>query len=200
VSTSPRTPAECFAGIILWLGRAVDAQSMWGRFSRPLALLILNRIREINQRFARTAARVGAGTYVPRRRASAHRPAGPHPRRKNPLPQGAAWLLKLLPETASYGSQLQFLLADPAMAALLAAAPASLRRPVRSLCHMLGVAPPAILAPILALPARTPPPAPPPAPAARRPAAKPLPARPPPPRPAPAPAPPARACGPPRPA
>ncbi len=55
--------------------------------------------------------------------------------------------MKLLPETAAYGTQLQALCAAPEMAALLAAAPASLGRPLRSLCHMLGVRPPPILAP-----------------------------------------------------
>ena len=148
MSNPPRTPVECFATLILWLGRAVDGPSMWGNFSRPLALLIVNRIREINQAFARLAARIKAGTYVPRRPADTpRRHAERKPRGPNKLPQGFAWLVKLLPETAVYGSQLQFLFADPAMAALMAAAPNSLGRPVRSLCHMLGIAPPAILAP-----------------------------------------------------
>ncbi len=171
MSNPPRTPAECFATIILWLGRAVDGPSMWGHFSRPRALLILNRIREINQAFARLAARIGAGTYIARCPADTPRQrAGPHQRRKNPLPQGFAWLVKLVPETAVYGSQLQFLFADPAMAALMRAAPALLGRPLRSLCHMLGVRPPPILAP----PKKTRPPKPPP-PAAPAPGPKPPP-------------------------
>jgi hypothetical protein len=154
VSNPPRTPAECFATILLWLSRAVDGPSMWGGFSRPLALLILNRIRAINQAFSRLAARIGAGKYVPRRPADTpRRREDRKPRGPNPLPQGFAWLVKLVPEAAAYGSQLQFLLAEPEMAALLAAAPAALRRPLRSLCRMLGVDPP----PILALPPRAPP-------------------------------------------
>src|SRR5579859_4017940 len=128
---------------------------MWGRLERPLALLILDRIRGIAQRFARLATRIGAGKYMPRRPAAApRRRTAPRPCRPNPLPQGFAWLIKLVPEAAVYGSQLQFLFADPEMAALLEAAPASLRRPLRSLCRMLGVTPPPILAP--------PPPVPPP--------------------------------------
>jgi hypothetical protein len=120
---------------------------MWGGFSRPLALLILNRIRTINQAFARIAERIRAGTYIPRhpadtpRRHENRRPRGP-----SKLPQGFAWLVRLLPETAVYGSQLQFLFAEPEMAALIAAAPAAMRRPLRSLCRMLGVTPPNILA------------------------------------------------------
>jgi len=76
------------------------------------------------------------------------------------LPRGFAWLVKLLPETAVYGSQLQVLFADPAMAAMMQAAPASLCRPVRSLCHMLGVRPPPILAPPPAVQPRIRPPKP----------------------------------------
>jgi hypothetical protein len=157
----PRTPAECFSGIILWLSLTVDGHSTWGRLARPLALLILDRIGRINQRFARLAARIVAGTYVPRRSAP-RSPAVRRPRRPNPLPQGMAWLLKLLPEVAAYGSQLQFLLADPAMVTLLANAPTTLHRPLRSLCRMLGVAPPPLPAPLPeTLPVLAPPPSPP---------------------------------------
>jgi hypothetical protein len=53
----------------------------------------------------------------------------------------------LLPPTNAYASQLEYLLRDPEMAALVAAAPASLGRPLRSLCRMLGLTPPPILAP-----------------------------------------------------
>jgi hypothetical protein len=151
VSNPPRTPAESFATILLWLARAVDAHYLAGKLSGPLIMLILNRIRSINQCFGRLAARVRAGTFIPRRPpATPRQRAGPRPRQPKQLPQGFAWLVKLVPETAVYGSQLQFLFADPAMAALMAAAPAPLRRPLRSLCRMLGVAPP----PILALPPR----------------------------------------------
>ena len=147
MSNPPRTPAQWLAAILLSLSLAVDGPSMWGQFSRPLALLIINRIREINQAFARLAARIAAGKYVPRRPPDTPRQEKPRgPRGPNKLPQSFAWLVKLLPETAAFGSQLQFLFADPAMAALLEAAPASLGRPLRSLCHMLGVLPPPILA------------------------------------------------------
>jgi hypothetical protein len=145
VPTSP-APAERFSTLLLWLSRAVDAQYLAGRLAPPLLVLILNRLRGISQTFARIAARIEAGRYSPRR--SAPRPHnGKGPRRPNPLSQGAAWLVKLVPEATAFASQLQFLLADAEMAALLAAAPAPLRRPLRSLCRMLGVAPPPILAP-----------------------------------------------------
>jgi hypothetical protein len=143
----PRSPAEHLATIIRWLSLAIDGHSTWGRLARPLALLILDRLRSINQRIARLAARVAGGTYRPRRPAATPRPPTTRrPRQPNKLPQGFAWLVKLVPEAAAYGSQLQFLFADPEMAALMEAAPAALRRPLRSLCRMLGVAPPPILA------------------------------------------------------
>jgi hypothetical protein len=147
VSNPPRTPAECFATIILWLSRAVDGHSTWGRLERSLALLILDRLRTINQLFGRLAARIKAGSYLPRRSPTPRRHAATTPRQPNPLPQGFAWLVKLVPEAATYGSQLQFLFADPEMAALMATAPGPIGRPIRSLCRMLGVAPPPILAP-----------------------------------------------------
>jgi hypothetical protein len=148
VSNPPLTLAENFATIIRWLSLAVDGHSTWGRLPRPLGLLILDRIRDINQRFARLAARIAARKYRPRRPPETPRRREPRkPRGPNRLPQTFAWLVKLVPEAASYGSQLQFLLAEPEMAALLAAAPTAMRRPLRSLCRMLGVQPPPILAP-----------------------------------------------------
>jgi hypothetical protein len=46
-----------------------------------------------------------------------------------------------VPEAAAFGAQLQHLLADPEMAALVAAAPQA-GRVLRPLCRMLGVRPP----------------------------------------------------------
>ena len=139
-------PAERLATLLLWLGKAVAARHLAGWLAAPLVGLILDRLRGIKHRFARLAARIGAGRFSPRR--ATQRPdARQPPRAKNPLPQGPAWLIKLVPEAAASASQLRFLLADPEMAALLAAAPAPLARPLRSLCRMLGVEPPPILAP-----------------------------------------------------
>jgi hypothetical protein len=158
----PRTPAENFATLLAWLSQAVAAMSGGDRLSCALIGLIIDRIRCIKQRFARLAARIREGRYAvrivaPHRRAEV-------PRRPDPLPKTFGWLLKLVPEAVQYRGQLENLLRDPDMAALLAAAPASLGRPLRSLCHMLGLPRPEILAP----PAKPRPPrekAPPPAPA-----------------------------------
>jgi hypothetical protein len=197
------TPAERFATILLWLSRAVAARSAAG-LPGPLIVLIVGRIRHIQQRVARLAARIRDGRYAPRRRSAPPRSATiRRPRRPNPLPQDFGWLLKLVPESVGYRSQLEHLLRDAEMVALLAAAPAAMARPLRSLCWMLRVSPPPILAPVPALPQLAPPQA---APAAAPPASPP---RPHPPQSA-SPAscrtafapmpPPARACGPPLPA
>jgi hypothetical protein len=140
------------SSILLWLSLAVDGRRAGDRLAVPLIVLILRRIRSIGQRFARLATCVAEGRVFPRRRTStalrqtAERP----PRPPSPLPQGFAWLVKLMPEAAAAGTQLQCLFAEPEMAALLAAAPAPMARALRPLCWMLGVTPP----PILAAPAR----------------------------------------------
>ena len=142
--TAPRSPAERFARILAGLTGAVVTRIHFG-LSQLLIGLIIDRIRGLKQRFARIAARVGAGTYAPRRFAS--RPqAEPKPRPPSQLPQKFGWLLKLVPPAVGARSQLQSLLRDPEMAALIAAAPTSLGRPLRSLCWMLGLRPPEIQA------------------------------------------------------
>ena len=69
----------------------------------------------------------------------------------------------MLPEVVQYRGHLMDLLHDPEMVALIQAAPEAMGRPLRSLCRLLGLRPP----PILAIPPRA-------APAAKPPAATPL--------------------------
>jgi hypothetical protein len=52
-----------------------------------------------------------------------------------------------MPEAVGYRGQLEHLLRDPDMAALIAAAPEPMGRALRPLCRMLGLPPPPILAP-----------------------------------------------------
>ncbi|MDA8249534.1 MAG: hypothetical protein M0Z28_10170, partial [Rhodospirillales bacterium] len=131
----------------------------------PLIILIWTRLKRIAQRVDRIAARLAAGTlHPPRRRA-------PRARRRSPaerpaLPRNFGWLVRQVPAAAAGTCQLQALLADPAMEALIAAAP-QIGRSLRPLCHMLGLRPP----PVLRIPAPARPPAAGPAPlpaAARR--------------------------------
>ena len=144
--TNPATPAERLAAILLQLSIAVDGRMLVGWLARPLSFLILDRIRSISQAFTRLAGRIAAGRYAPRT-CGPRRQLEKRPRRPNPLPTEFAWLRKLAPEaTIAAAGYLEQLFADPEMAALLAAGPTSLRRPLRSLCRMLGVASPAVLA------------------------------------------------------
>ena len=155
--TPPSSPAERFAGVIDLLCRAVAARGGRDGLAGPLVVLIWSRLRRMAGRFARLAARTGAGVPpAASRRPATPRPARPPPPRLPPprlppprlppprLPRGFAWLVRLVPATASGGSQLQYLLAEPEMAALLAAAPQA-GRILRPLCRMLGVRPPPAL-------------------------------------------------------
>jgi len=189
--STPPTAAERFASIIRCL---VQAAITRGAFGLPQATitLIIDRLRTINQQFRRIAARVAAGRFAPRRSVPRRQPAARRPRPPSELPRHCGWLQPLVPEAVQFRAQLENLLRDPDMAELLAAAPASLGRPLRSLCWMLRLTPPPLTA-------RPRPPASPP------PRAKPTKTRPPRQRPAPqarAKSPPAlpqpRACGPPK--
>jgi len=148
VPTTPPTAAERFADILWYLAQAVVTRSAFG-LSQPLINLIITRIRDAKQAFARLAARIEAGTYAPRRRSGPPRPPAVRKPRPppNPLARKFGWLLPLVPAAVASRGHLENLLRDPEMAALLAAAPGSLRRPLRSLCWMLRVEPPDIVAP-----------------------------------------------------
>ncbi|MBV8520815.1 MAG: hypothetical protein JOY71_01565, partial [Acetobacteraceae bacterium] len=62
------------------------------------------------------------------------------------LPRKLGWLIPLVPGTAAYAGQVQHLLADPEMAALLAGSPQA-GHILRPLCRMLGIQPePGVLA------------------------------------------------------
>ncbi len=131
--------ADRFAHLVEGLRRVLAARGAGTWLAVPLMLLLWSRLRRTAERFARLAAKVHAGTLPPpRRRLRSPRPARPQTLR---LPRGFAWLVRRLPQAAAAASQLQHLLADPAMADLLAAAPQA-GRLLRPLCRMLGVRPP----------------------------------------------------------
>jgi hypothetical protein len=109
----------------------------------PFIILVWSRLRRITARFARYAA---TPFPIPPRPqaviATAAKPSRRRPKSKSPLPlpRHAAWLLRLVPETASGASQLRYFLADPEVASLLATTP-QLQAILRPLCHMLGMRP-----------------------------------------------------------
>ena len=182
-ATLPQTPAARFAATLAALCAAVAARNIRpGKpgLPGPLILAIWTRLRRIANRVAGIFARIEAGTLKPPRRrpAAPRKPAAKPPPNGAKLPRGVAWLLPLVPGIAFGRTQLEALLADPEMQAMLAAAP-QLGRSLRPLCHMLGLRP---LPPILRLPPKAPP-APSDSPAAseagRKPPAEPARARPP---------------------
>ena len=145
MSAPSPAPAERLTLIIDLLCRATAARIAGGMLAGPVILLIWSYLRRLGARFVRLAARIEAGRDRPRRHAAAHRPAPP-PRRPHPLPRGRGWLLRLVPQAAAGASQLQHLLTEPEMAALIAASPHT-GRLLRPLCRMLGVRPPPALLP-----------------------------------------------------
>ncbi len=130
-------------------GIAASLPNRWD--AAPLALPAWIRLRRLLARFAALVAAVEAGRFPAAGRttaaASRPRPAAPAIR----LPGGSGWLLRLAPalETRLGRAQLESLLADPELGALLAQAPQA-GRILRPLCHMLRIEPP----PSLRLPRR----------------------------------------------
>ena len=144
------TPADRFARIIEGMCLAVARRGGLRLLAGPLVILIWSRLRRIAARFTRhgttpplscPAAKRQAAPREAASRQARLRQAGP-----NPLPRCHAWLLRLVPETASGASQLRHFLADPEVTALLAETP-QLRRILRPLCRMLGIRPTQVLRP-----------------------------------------------------
>jgi hypothetical protein len=158
----PPSPATHLADLIDGLCKAVAAHGPRGLLTVPLLLLLWSRLRRMAGRARRLAARLAAGAplSIPRgRRAPRSAPSRPYLR----LPNGLTWLVRAVPGTASGAATLQFLLADPEMAALAEAPP--MRRLLRPLCRMLGVqAPPVPKRPVAFHAVAPPPPARPPRP------------------------------------
>ncbi len=147
---APLAPADRFALIIAELCRAVAAHGAGRGWAGPFIILIWRRLRRMSTRFTRLAGRIQTGPRpAPRARIRRARPCRPD--RTPRTPRGFAWLIRQVPQTAGGASQLQYLLAEPEMAALIAAAPQA-GRILRPLCRMLGIRPPPGL--------RAPPPAP----------------------------------------
>ena len=145
---APATPTERLAAIIAWLAGCVAEQGCRQRLAGPLVVAIWTRLRRISAQFLALAATPvpparpapaghnAAPDTAPRPAPQAARP----PRRKPVMPCGARWLLRLIPGAAASLSQLETLLRDPEMEALLAADP-RMGRLLRALCWMLGVHP-----------------------------------------------------------
>ncbi len=130
--------SDRFSGIIEGLCRAVASRAAANPALSRLLVLLWSRLRRMAARFASLTERVGGrvGVRTPRRDGNRPRPSGALER----LPRGFGWLVRLVPEAACYGAQLQGLLSGPGMAELLAATPGA-KRVLRPLCRMLAVEP-----------------------------------------------------------
>ena len=138
--------SERFATIMGDLRQGVVAR---GPVIGAIVWLIWTRLSRTAYRFAKLAARIQSGTLPTRSRASragrtsttraSDRPAErPVERPVERLPRGRGWLFRLVPVAPCFGSQLNYLLSDPEMQALLAATP-QMGRLLRPLCHSLGI-------------------------------------------------------------
>ena len=135
-------PARFAAAIdLLCRGLTVSLPKQWD--AAPLVLPAWIRLRRLLARFAALVAALEAGRFPVARRttaaASRPRPAAPATR----PPSGSGWLLRLAPalDTRLGRAQVESLLADPELLALLARAPQA-GRILRPLCHMLRIEPP----------------------------------------------------------
>jgi hypothetical protein len=144
----PTALPDRLALIIEGLCQTVAARGPKAGAAVPLIVLVWGRLRRLSARFARLAAAVRDGRLSsPRLRSSPRagsdaRPATPRPPSlpQPRLPRGFGWLLRLVPGSAVYGSQIEHWLADPELASLLKEAPQA-GRILRPLCRMLAIQP-----------------------------------------------------------
>ncbi len=162
---TPRPPAERFATLTESVARALAAEGLRLGLVAPWLALVWCKLRSTGARILRIAAALEAGTLrlspprplpplAPRTEA---KPANPGPKRKE-IPTGFGWLLRRVTALSFGRSQLEYLLNEPDMAELIAAAP-QVAHHLRPVCRMLGVKPPAGLFPARRPPRRTRPPA-----------------------------------------
>jgi hypothetical protein len=152
-AASPPTSAGILAGrfvrFIGGLREAMAAGALHNPVLMNIAARLWNRLTEAAERFAAIAAHPAARS---RRRPAepAPMPADPPPAPAPPirpaaprrtLPRTYGWLVRMAPETVPFGIDLAYLLVQPDMTELLAAAP-RLWRVLRPLCRMFGITPP----------------------------------------------------------
>ena len=150
---TPQTMPERFA----WIMDALFC-AMWEQYMRLPEWFIQKaqrRIRRFGNHVNRVLAALQAGTYrapKPRSRTKSPRPpteaqaeAAPTTPATPPerLPPHRSWLIQAM-AGKYHGGQFEHLLTDPELIAAIQAAPA-LARPLRGLCHMLGIPVPELI-------------------------------------------------------
>jgi hypothetical protein len=135
-----------FTGLIEGLMKDVEVQVVWGWTPILLIKLLWRRLRHMKARFASILARFRAGTLATP--GSARKPSARPPAAAEPpplvLPRHVGWVLQTISGTLIPGYELEKLVAEPELAALVAEVP-QLGRVLRPLCRMLAVRMPAWL-------------------------------------------------------
>ena len=136
-AASPTSPglSACFALIIEGLCKAVAARAP-RHLKAVLLVMVDGRLRRLVARFDRLVKQAASGTVPMQRVAAARLPDAARLRQR--WPNGFAWLVRLVPEAAVFGCQLQHLLLQPEMVALIAETPRA-ERMFRPLGRMLAV-------------------------------------------------------------
>jgi hypothetical protein len=151
----PLSAPARFALVIDGLKQAVAAKGVDYPWTGPMVLYVWNRLHRINQIFQALAALIVAGKLPPERVCRSrsprvHAPVPALPDSDRPMPvwklfsYSFGWLCGAVPSlprrfgAAQFGSQLQYLLGDPEMMALIAASP-QMRRTLRPLLWMRGI-------------------------------------------------------------
>jgi hypothetical protein len=138
------SPIDRFVLVLDALCAAVAARFKTPPMTGARVVVIWKRIRRIRLLVQALVARIQAGTYRerPTRPGGARRPGARPPTPMpplDPLPRNFGWLLGLVPyEAASLAEGVRRVLAEPEMAAMIAATP-RLTRLLRPLCWMLHI-------------------------------------------------------------
>jgi hypothetical protein len=137
---APLTLPDRITGLIEALMNDVAAEVVWDWLPNWFIKLLWLRFRRLKSRFASIMARFHAGTLsapgtTPRRPAT---PRPPAESRLEGLPQRKGWVLEKINGTMIPGYELEKLVEDPELEALVADAP-QLGRVLRPLCRMLAV-------------------------------------------------------------
>ena len=129
------SPVERLVRMLDLLCAAIAARRAGGVLTVPLFFLLWRRVRRTAVKAIKLAAHIASGAPPPvtRPRTSPRPPRPPILR----LPSSYAWIVKVVPGTAVYGVHLQYLLAQPELAPLVA--DARFRRMINPLCRMLAI-------------------------------------------------------------
>ena len=130
-----------------WIGTtlyaAIPAPEPLPRLAPELWTLFWNRLGRAQRRFQALYDQWRAGTLKPARvRPKRERPAATSPTPR--LPRAFAWVTRRAPECGGSGGLLESLIHDPETVRFIAEVPRA-ARPLRPLCHALGIAQPAWL-------------------------------------------------------